>query len=363
MGIPVEEIVSRFKDEDCVFLLGPSLVRDKMGGPLQSGLIRYFREKQLEIEEDMDSLYSCKKQIKTRAYNYLKEYYKNNSEPTNPYKQLARLPCHLYVSINPDLLMSQALDDYGVTHEFKYYVKGQPPEEVINPTAEKPLLYNLFGCLDSQQSLIFTYDDLIQYMFSIISMEFKLPQNLRDALKSSRYFIFIGFDFEQWYLRLLLNLFLDESKLSIALESGNRTQDKLRTFYAGHYGLEFVDHDVEEYIKGIYDECDRQGLLRSIKAKAQTSIVGDVRELIRKDEIDMALDRLYQFLESMDDHAFQGKGEGKKSLMAELDTHAARLSRVERSLRMGETSRENVGIEKNRIANAVNKIIAEVSAE
>jgi hypothetical protein len=33
------------------------------------------------------------------------------------------------------------------------------------------LLYNLFGSIDNQQSLIFTHEDLIQYLFSIIQLD------------------------------------------------------------------------------------------------------------------------------------------------------------------------------------------------
>jgi hypothetical protein len=361
MGIPITEIINSFKERNCVLLLGPGLAIDNTGCSLQPGLINYFKEKQLEIEEDMDNLYSCKKQTKARAFGYLKEYYRGKGEPNKLHRQLARIPCHLYLSINPDSLMKQALEDYGVEHEFKYYIKGQPSEEVASPTAEKPLLYNLFGSIDNQQSLVFTHDDLIQYMLSIIR-EFKLPQNLRSAMENSLYFIFLGFDFEKWYLRLLLKMFLDENKLSIALEAGNGTQGKLRTFYAGNYGLEFVDNNIEEYINSLYAECDKQGLLRSIKEKAQTSILEEIRELIKKDEVGEALDRLYQFLDKMDEQAFSDKPEDKQELLSELDNHTANLSRLEKSLRKQTISEEDFGVKKNKIIDAVQDIARVVAA-
>ncbi|HXU39685.1 MAG TPA: hypothetical protein VN937_25250, partial [Blastocatellia bacterium] len=113
---------------NCILLLGPGLSTNKNGGSLQPGLINYFKEKELEIEEDIDSLYSCKKQTKARAYGYLKEYYRDNSEPSELHRRLARIPGHLYVSINPDLVMRRALEEFGVEHEFKFYVKGMPSE-------------------------------------------------------------------------------------------------------------------------------------------------------------------------------------------------------------------------------------------
>jgi hypothetical protein len=353
MGIPVAEIVAGLKERNCIFFLGPGLVLDKEGGLLQSGLIDYFKEKQLEIEEDLDNLYSCKKQAKARAQVYIKEYYRDNGQLNEMLKQLARIPCHLYISINPDLFMKQALEDYGVEHEFEYYVKDQPPAEVTNPSAQNPLLYNLFGSIDNQQSLVFSYEDLIQYLFSIIR-DFKLPQNLRSNLEHSLYFIFLGFDFEKWYLKLLLKLFLlDETKLPIAAESGTGTQGKLRTFYVGHYGVEFVEQNVAEYIKRVYDECDQQGLLRAIKEKTQPSIQEEIKVLINNDELEEALDRLYKALEQMSDEFFEGKDENKQDLLNELDIQISRLSRSEKDLRKGLILEEAARIEKNKITDAL----------
>lgn len=357
MGIPVAEIVAGLKERNCIFFLGPGLALDKEGGPLQSGLIDYFKEKQLEIEEDLDNLYSCKKQAKTRAHIFIKEYYRDNGHLNDMLKQLARIPCHLYISINPDLFMKQALEDYGVEHEFESYVKDQPPAEVTNPTAEKPLLYNLFGSIDNQQSLVFSYEDLIQYLFSIIR-DFKLPQNLRSSLEHSLYFIFLGFDFEKWYLKLLLKLFLlDETKLPIAAESGPGTQGKLRTFYVGHYGLEFVEHNVAEYIQCLYDECDKQKLLRAIKDKTQPSIQEEIKNLINNDELEEALDRSYKALEQVSEEFFAGKDENKQDSLNELDIQISRLSRSEKELRKGLISEEAARIEKNKITEALLTIV------
>ena len=353
MGIPVSEIVASLKERNCTILLGPGLALDKKGGLLQPGVIDYFKGKQLEIDEDMDNLYSCKPAVKTRAYGYLKEYYRDNGEPNHLHRQLARIPCHLYISINPDLFMKQALEDLGTEHEFKYYIKSQPPEEVANPTVEKPLLYNLFGSIDNQQSLIFTHDDLIRYLFSIIQ-EFKLPRNLRRTVEDCHYFIFMGFDFDKWYLRLLLKLFLvDETKLSIASEAGSGTQVKLRTYYTGNYGLEFVEHNIEEYIKSLCDECHKQGLLRSTKEKARIPIQEEIKELIKTDMLEEALKRLYQFVEKTSEQVFKDKAEDKQDLLNELDSHISQFRRSEKTLRKGLISEEADGIEKNKIREAV----------
>ena len=355
MAIPISDIVNSFEGRKCVLLLGPNLATGKGGELLQPRLIDYFKAKQLDVKQDIDNLFSCKTQTKTRACLYIKEYYRDNGVPSELHRQLARIPCHLYISISPDLFMKQALEDYGVEHEFKYYIKGQPPEEVANPSADNPLLYNLFGSIDNQQSLIFTHDDLVRCMLSILR-DFNLPQNLRGNLMNSIYFIFLGFDFDKWYLRLLLKVFLNEDQLSIASEAGSRTQDNLRTFYAANYGLEFVDSNIDEYIKALSDECGQRGLLRPIKEKTRASIQDEIRGLIQKDKVSEALEGLYQFLENLDEQAFKAKGEDRQEQLNELNNHSGKLYRTETDLRRRLISEENASIERNRIIEAIQAI-------
>src|SRR6185295_7141695 len=140
------------------------------------------------------------------------------------------------------------------------------------------------------------------------------------------------------------------------------TQDRLRTFYSGNYGLEFVDNKIDEYIKGVYEECSQQGLLRPIKEKTQTSIQEQIREFIKSDEIDKALDQLYQFIEKMDEQTFKEKAEDKQELLDEIDLHSAKLNRSVKSLRKQEITEEVARIEKVQIINAVQTIARMVDA-
>jgi hypothetical protein len=350
MPIPVAEVVNMFKEQKCVFLFGPGLAKNRNNDTFHSCITRYFKEKQLEIEEDLDDLYSCEAQTKTRAYLYLKEYCRVHGEPTDQHQELALIPCHLYLSITPDLLMKRALDDCGVDHEFKYYVKDQKQEEVVEPTAERPLLYNLFGSIENQQSLIFTHGDLIQYLFSIIR-EQKLPNNLRDALDKSLYFIFLGFDFEKWYLKLLLRLIFDKAKLSIATEEGEGLNEQLRTFYQRNYGLEFVDKNIEEYIRTLYDECANQGLLRTIKEKAQPSIRKEVKKMIKQGEVKQALERFIEFLE--DEHVMNDEAGDKQEFIHDLYSLSGRFARNERRMRKSTITEDEARAEEGKIREAL----------
>ena len=349
MQIQIPEIVDRIKEEKCVLLLGPGLAVNDQGDSMQTCLIKYFEEKQLQVKESLDDLYTCDPITKTRALDHFQKYCRENSEPIDTHRKLALIPCHLYISITPDLLMKQALDDYGVDHEFQYYVKNQKPDDVNKPTRERPLFYSLFGSIENPKSIIFNQWDLIQYLFSIIK-EFDLPPDLRAALNDANYFIFIGFDFEKWYLKMLLKLLLEESKPSIATEEGKGFNEKLKSFYHRRYGLEFVETNIEEYIKNLHDECKNQGLLREIKERVQPSIQKEIRKLIEKDEIKHALQRFEGFLEEL---VMKDKSRDNQDLLDEIYNHSANYNRNEKKLRLGTVTEDDANVARNKISQAL----------
>ena len=359
MSIPIPEIVDGIKEQKCVLLFGPGLARCKNGETMLTLLTEYFKKISLEVKEDLDDLYTCDPTTKTRALLYLQKYCREHSEPNDWHWELARIPCHLYVSITPDLLMKQALDDYVPDHEFKYWAKNQPPEKVTKPTRDKPLLYNLFGCVENQDSIIFSQGDLIKYLFSIIK-EFDLPQNLRESLKNSSYFIFIGFDFEKWYLKLLLRLLeLEESKPSIATEEEKpiateeekRFDEMLKSFYHRRYGLVFVNTNIREFVRNLYEECRNQHLLREIKEKIQPSIQTEVKELIKQDHVGQALERLIRFME--DEKILKDREDDKKEFLLELYNHSSTFNSNERKLRQRLITEEAANVDKAKILDAL----------
>ncbi len=369
MPIPLEEIVEGIRSGCCVILLGPDVAKNKDGEWMQSGLLTHLRE-QLEIEEDVDSLIKCDAKTKSRAYTHLRKYYETNKEPGELHRQLALIPAHLIVSITPDLLMKSALYESGVSHQFKYYTMNQKQDDVEKPTVEKPLLYNLLGCIENQQSLVLTHDDLLSYLFSVLGA-FAFPRELTKAVQESQYFLFLGFDFEKWYLQLLLKLFLSEDKLSIATgegaEVGSPTKDtwpdtvRPTSFYSEKYGVEFVDTRIEGYVGAIYEECGRQGLLREKKAARERSIKDLVDARIREGDLEEALDTLYGFIDGSVDES--SLGADKTELLNEVNSHIGVLARNEKNIRKGVIKKEDAEVERRRIVDAIQLIVSGVTAE
>jgi hypothetical protein len=70
------------------------------------------------------------------------------------------------------------------------------------PTAERPLVYHLFGTLDEPDSLVLTEDDYFDFLIGVTSRNNLIPGTVRDALADSALF-FLGFQLDDWSFRVL----------------------------------------------------------------------------------------------------------------------------------------------------------------
>jgi hypothetical protein len=121
------------------------------------------------------------------------------------YEKLARIKFHLIISISPDHLLASAMEKLDIPHDFAFYNKTVNPGKLSQPSSNNPLIYNLFGSIEEQQSLLLTHEDLYDFLFAILG-DHKLPDELQTALGKAANFLFIGFQFDKWYMQLLMRL-------------------------------------------------------------------------------------------------------------------------------------------------------------
>lgn len=349
MAISIAEIAENIAEARCVLLLGPNVGTNSAGEPVQTALLTHLRREGVEIAEDVDGLYNCDEATRRRLYTPIKKYYRDNCKPNDLHRQLARIPAHLIVSLTPDLMLRSAFSELGIDHEFGYYAKQGNPAPVGRPTKERPLLYNLFGSIEDDASLILTHVDLIQFVFSIIR-DFKLPDELNLVISHASYFVFLGFDFQKWYLQLLLNLFrLNRERLSQAAQPENLTSAEYRSFYCRNYGLEFIDSGVGQYIDRLYKYCETAGQLRDVKEAAPLSLRGGLLDLLKHGNIDGAIEQLLDHLERAPD----------QGLLNEVINLSGHYNRLLQTKKKGQITQENMEVEYARITERLTSITDE----
>ncbi len=300
MSAHLDLIVESIIEEQCVLMLGPEVCLNTDGTPISSDLLRYFEEEtSLQIEKDTDNLILFKdKTSKTFFWTELKKYYRKYKPADDIPKKLSQIPFHLIIPITNDITLNQCFDELGMEYDFHFYNKKQNPDPIKNlPSKANPLIYNLFGCIIDEDSLIVTNDDLFEFLFSVLGDK-ELPIKLKSALQRIKVFVFLGFDFEKWYLKLILRLFgLHQDAVPIASKGDSDIGEQTKNFYVNNFEMKFLDTNCKDFVKDLYKNFQKRGLLREIKPVEERPITTEIKDHLGKNEIVDALEKLLDYVE------------------------------------------------------------------
>ncbi len=151
------------------------------------------------------------------------EFFKNLSIGNSRFhRDLAALPFSLCLSASPDNLMTNAFvaakkspsSDY---YHFRRHRKFEPP-------GPGPFVYHLFGALEDLDSLVLTETDFLEFLVNVVRGTPQLPGYIEGQLADKKTsFLFLGFGFQRWYVRVLLHVLqtYDHRNRSLAIEASS----------------------------------------------------------------------------------------------------------------------------------------------
>lgn len=130
--------------------------------------------------------------------------------PNDPNVILASLPFPIYITTNPDNLLTEALKAAGKDpqvelckwNEDMYTESIYDREPDFRPTPQRPLVYCLFGQFSDLDSMVLTEDDYFDYLIGVTSNKDLIPGVVRRALADTA-LLFLGFQLDDWNFRVL----------------------------------------------------------------------------------------------------------------------------------------------------------------
>jgi hypothetical protein len=202
------------------------------------------------------------------------------------YRQLARLPFHFVVETSPAPYLAQALDDENKFDTKCYYYHYANPthnngiriqDKQIKPDA--PLVYQLFGSTEEPDSMIVTERDQLAFLDAVLQQENTagIPNSVaihftsvKDRLAAQQFdktFVFLGFDFNEWHLRLIMHLIgrYQRQKETYALQNPGDIAELTEFFYRNNFDVRFVNTPAEQFL------TDFAGELKKPAAAAATA--------------------------------------------------------------------------------------------
>lgn len=249
----------------CILMLGPNLATITQNNqPIQlttllaNELAAELISEGVKLEQSSDNLrYVATEYFNQNGENILamsiSDFYgRYAQEVADIYNQIADLPFYLAINTTPDTMLATACKRKGKYFEQSYYDYATKIEVKFDySNTQRPLIYNLFGTYENPYSLVITENDILQFITAIMRKESSIPDSIAKEFTSDKMYIFLGFDFEQWYLRVLLHalqLNSEGKQTSFAPKNLFLLEDESRIFFKNLFKLNFLEEDTNTFI-------------------------------------------------------------------------------------------------------------------
>lgn len=185
-------------------------------------------------------------------------YREQAKQPNELLRVIAKLPFSLVINTAPDVLLEKAwLGEFKEVRKTYYSLHKERSKEeadlqIEDPTGDRPLLYNLFGSVEDSASLVLTEKDRLKFIEDIIQHNNAIPNAILKEFKEDKVVLFLGFDFEQWHLRILPKKIFQKEEInnSVLVPNGGQSLSKgAMVFYEKQYKMDFLPQNPLAFVQ------------------------------------------------------------------------------------------------------------------
>ena len=339
-----KNLIDSVQNQECILVLGPSIARVNRNGhsiplteilaeelaaklhqinpniPLHNRKNLAYVAKELEDGFLPQCNYSREKAC-SRVGELIRTFYTQYDHNMFPvFRQLARIPFRFVVNTSLDnFLVDAYCDENKLLTKSEHYHYRNPKhnngidirEEDI--TAEAPLVYNLFGSLQSPDSMVITERDQLDFLDAILQTEktATIPPSIAihfapvEKYHAEKTFVFLGFDFNQWHLRLLMHLInrYHRQKESYALQNPQSLSELTTFFYKRNFEVEFVDIPSQQFLDTFVEQLKKEREMTKEAPQLRVFLMYDPQDKALKDRLDLQLSPLKReaFIQTWDE--------------------------------------------------------------
>ncbi|MBF4516994.1 toll/interleukin-1 receptor domain-containing protein [Flavobacterium sp. ANB] len=284
----------------CVLILGPELAINKDG----IGYKTYFRDIMPNNSKyfDLENLFYFNNSTdRYSIVNKVLEYYESVGDPVL-IEMISRIPFPLIINVNPDKAINRTYNCKGINFSGGYFTKDSKTifNSIPLPSKETPVIYNIFGSIEADQSLILNHKKLyetIQYLLPKKS----LPDNIELFLnETASSFIFLGFKFDSWQYQLLCHKLIVNSSnndLKTNISSTNIIENEnVSIIMNDSFAMKFTAENPIQCIHNII-KCCEQIDLESLRTRNENSAYSTFISYARKDDSNLERENIVNLIE------------------------------------------------------------------
>jgi hypothetical protein len=333
---------------ECALVLGDGafltpdgyLLKDSYNNFLDNNLVGLFKR------QHDDDLFSMADHDRTTFCTRVRSFFVTQ-EPDNSMRQVARIPFPLIINTTPHGQIAKAFKE--CTPQIRHYDRSSGQQKIEKPDAVRPLIYNLLGTIEDDNTLVLTYNNLFDY-FEAIFGEYGLPDEMREILRNIRYFVFLGVPFDRWYFHLFLRILNIHSYKNAHRHTpaDSRFSSDVMTFCNDLFEIKFVEgnKNVADFIAELYRRSDEAGILRNHTEDALPALDAIERHL-KNDDIENVLLLLDTFF----------KEQKNEDLADDLAILSARFRKYTKATINGTLDLRDSATEHARIVSSLNELL------
>jgi hypothetical protein len=274
----------------CVLFLGPDILRVRRGGQLisfnellceklETELEDNFRYYDERMKTDLNYMAQCYSEIpgyapggvQTIASEIFQKHAPMIDRPV--FQKIAQLPVSLIINANADNLLCDEINNrtpnrclfsfYNLSNENvseEQEIEKQKKLDSENAIeAQKPsgsmILYNIFGTYQLDNTILYTESQFLRFIDRVIQGNPGLDSAIPTALNEMESYLFLGFDFNQWYFKVLFQLLkikkVEDKAISCNVDNAVRYNIANKEFYEQEFKIYFIDIDVELFLDDV----------------------------------------------------------------------------------------------------------------
>ncbi|MEL6863881.1 MAG: SIR2 family protein [Bacteroidota bacterium] len=262
------QLINAIEQKVCILLLGPATSTLQKGGkawPLANAfaqeLAKTLKEKEIEFEakEDSNLRYIAQRyltipnMIPTQPAYLAQDFFRKYAEVSQLHLDLAALPFYLIINTNPDDLIRKAFEQANKEYVAGYYhFKKDAEKDIEEAEEEQCIIYNIFGDLNKDyKSVIVTEQDQIEFTSKIMEKKPRIPTKITSEFDREKVYLLLGFNYEEWHLRLLLDSFNLQDNIGLYTPSKGPFSITKPTeqFFSSAFRFRFIDNDIPAFVE------------------------------------------------------------------------------------------------------------------
>jgi len=270
-----EDLLDTLRAGKCLLFLGQGAFQLEGGHPLERAIADYLEadkpdHKYIRLYNADGFFIFRKNRYRRKLAAQLKDFYHQPFPKTEQlFSKIAQLPFPIICSLTPDNILARTFDAQGYDYASDFYFPNRPATPYHDPpSTDRPLIYNLLGNIEEQESILLTHSDFFSYLESVFKGNSMNP-SLREEIEQAEHMLFLGLPYEKWYFQLLLRvLSINSDPLREIERTGLEefSNQQLRTLYKEEFKIDFVPQGVEDFVDKLHERCREAGLLKQATA-------------------------------------------------------------------------------------------------